>query len=203
MKILLGYRGTLPRAAIAALLSSEDDFEVVGELERTDGLLDVALEARPNVAVLDYTLPGSVEVSNLCLQLRRALPGCGVLALLDRRSLDRGARTLVRLAPQVGLMGTDTTPKDLVDGLRRLAQGKPVLDVDLAVAALRSWDTVLTDREREVLELTALGATAKEIGTSLCLSTGTVRNYLSRILTKLGARTRIEAVRIAQEAAWI
>ena len=71
------------------------------------------------------------------------------------------------------------------------------------IVALRSGDTVLTDRECDVLRLAALGSTAKEIATSLCLSTGTVRNYLSKILNKLSARTRIEAIRIAQDSGWI
>jgi two-component system response regulator DesR len=78
-----------------------------------------------------------------------------------------------------------------------------VLDTEVAVAALTAGDNPLTDREREVLRLALDGAPAKEIAKNLYLSTGTVRNYLSRILDKTGARTRIEAIRIAQEAGWI
>ena len=203
IRILLAHRGALLRGALAALLADEDDLEVVAELGCVDHVLTEAVHVRPQMVVLDCALPGSVPVHELCAALCRRLPECGVLGLLDRQAYGRLGHSLVRLAPRVGLMGTEAPPKDFVEGIRRLTRGEPVLDPDLAVAALRSGNTTLTARECDVLRLAALGATSKEIATSLCLSTGTVRNYLSRILTKLGARTRVEAIRIAQDAGWI
>lgn len=203
IRILLGHRGALLRAALAGLLSDEDDLEVVSELGCADDVLAEALQLRPDLAVLDSALPGTVPMQELCAELYRALPDCGMLALLDRRAYGRIGRSLVPLAPRVGLMSTEATPKDFVEGIRRLVRGEAVMDPDLAVAALRSGAAVLTVRECDVLRLAALGATSKEIASSLCLSTGTVRNYLSRILTKLDARTRIEAIRIAQDNGWI
>lgn len=203
IRILLGYRGALSRGAVAAVLSAQADMEVVAEPARCEQVVPGAVQTRPDVAVIDYALPGGIALAELCRTLCRTVPGCKVLVVLDRRSCAGVGRPLARLVPRVGLIGTESTPADLVDDIRRLARGESVLAADLAVAALRSVDTVLTDREREVLHHARLGATAKEIARSLCLSPGTVRNYLSRVLAKTGARTRIEAIRIAQEAGWI
>jgi two-component system response regulator DesR len=84
-----------------------------------------------------------------------------------------------------------------------LARGEPVLDVELAVAALTAKDNPLTDRELDVLRLARNGAPTKEIASNLYLSAGTVRNHLARIVLKTGARTRQDAIRIAQDAGWI
>jgi two-component system response regulator DesR len=202
-RVLLGHRGALLRGALAELLAREPDLEVVAEIAQADEVLEAARRLRPDVVVLDFTLPGTVALGELCQTLCLTMTGSAVLAVLDGNSCAGVSRSLVRLAPQVGLIGTEATPLDLIDGVRRLARGESVLDAELAVQALLSPENVLTDREREVLRHARLGSTAKEIATSLCLSTGTVRNYLSRILAKTGARTRIEAIRIAQEAGWI
>lgn len=177
--------------------------EVVAELAQGEQVVPAALRERPHVAVLDLQLGGGVAVRELCGTLCRVLPGIRVLTVLDRRSGAGVGRSLARLVPRVGLIGTDAAPADLVDGVRRLVRGEPVLDVTLAMAALNSVESTLTDRECQVLLLARRGATAKEIAANLCLSTGTVRNYLSRVLNKTGARTRIEAIRIAQDAGWI
>lgn len=203
IRVLLGQRGTLLRGALAAVLSQEDDMTVVAEVQRADEVLATAKQDRPDVLVLDFELPGSVSVVKLCGMLGRSLPGSAVLVLLDARASAGAGTELVRYAPRVGFIGTDTSPKELVDGIRRLARGEPVLDAKLAVAALTARVNPLTIREREVLRLALAGAPAKEIAASLFLSPGTVRNYLSRIIAKTGARTRIEAIRIAQEAGWI
>jgi two-component system, NarL family, response regulator DesR len=133
----------------------------------------------------------------------RALPARGVLVLVDREQVLGASLQLARQAPRVGLIATDASPAELVDAVRHIARGEPVLDAGLAVAALTAEVNPLTGREQEVLQLASTGATTREIARRLSLSTGTVRNYLSRILAKTEARTRIEAVRIAQEAGWI
>jgi two-component system response regulator DesR len=199
IRILLGFHGALPRAALSELLAAQVDLTVVAELGRGEDVLPAAQRERPHVAVLDHALPGSVDIEALCAQL----PDCRVLALLDGRSSGRVGRALARLAPQVGLISVDAPPHEFVDAVRRIARGEPVLDAGVAMVALHSRDCVLTGRERDVLRLAAIGATAKEIAMRLGLSPGTVRNYLSRTLTKLDARSRIEAIRIAQDAGWI
>lgn len=199
IRILLGFHGALLRAALSRLLAAQVGLTVVAELGQGEDVLPAAQRERPHIVVLDHALLGSVDVEALCVRL----PDCRVLALLDGRSSGRIGRALARLAPQVGLMSLDSPPHEFVDAVRRLARGEPVLDAGVAMVALHSRDCVLTGRERDVLRLAAIGATAKEIALRLGLSPGTVRNYLSRTLTKLGARTRIEAIRIAQDAGWI
>lgn len=203
IRVLLGQRGTLFRDALAVVLSAEPDLEVVAELARADDVIPVAVHKRPHVAVLDALLPGEVAVSDLCPVLCSTLPDCGVLIVLDRHASPGLSRSLARLAPRVGFIGIETPPGDLIEGVRQLARGEPVLDAELAVAALTAGENPLTERECEVLRLAVDGAPPKEIAQVLYLSAGTVRNYLSRILAKTGARTRIEAIRIARDAGWI
>ncbi len=204
IRVLLGQRGRLVREALSAVMDAQDDLEVVAELSRADEVLPTARRDHPHVAVLDDALPGPITVADLCPTLCAALPACGVLILLDRQSGAGVGRSLARLAPRVGFIGTEeTSPYDLVESVRQLARGEPVLDAEVAVAALTADENPLTDRECEVLRMALDGAPAKEIAQRLYLSAGTVRNYLSRILAKTGARTRIEAIRIAQDAGWI
>jgi two-component system response regulator DesR len=126
-----------------------------------------------------------------------------VLLVLDRCEPAGPGVAMARLAPRVGLIATEASPAQLIEGVRRMARGEPVLDIELAVAALTAKGSPLTERERQILRLAADGTPVKEIAAQLFLCDGTVRNYLSRIVTKTGARTRIEAIRIAQEAGWI
>jgi two-component system response regulator DesR len=200
VRVVLGHRGALVRGALAAVLSQEADLDVLAEVETADDVLPVVARTRPQVVVLDPLLPGEVRIEELCLRLFREL--C-VLILIDRDLVDGASLALVRLAPRVGFIATDASPGDLVDAVRRLAEGAPVLDAAVAVAALKAVDNPLTGREAEVLRLVSTGATAAEIARRLNLSAGTIRNYLSHILTKTDARNRIDAVRKAHEAGWI
>lgn len=202
LRVLLGQRGTLLRSALAAVLSQQPDLEVVAELASREDVLPAAQRQNPHVAVLDFALPGTMPIDDLCWRLDRIRPACRVLLLADQEACARLA-VLAKLAPRVGLIATESSPAHLVDSVRRLARGDAVLDAELAVAALHGNGNPLTQREREVLQLAVDGAPAKEIARRLSLNVGTVRNYLSRSLSKTGARTRIEAIRIAQEAGWI
>lgn len=199
IRVLLGLRGTMFLEALAFALSREPDLEVVARVSRADEVLAAAGRERPHVAVLDLLLPGEIDVDELC----RTLSGAKVLLMLDRELYYRVSVSLARLVPRVGFIATDATLDDLVASLRHLVQGKPVLDAELAMAAVRADENPLTSREREVLALAKTGATVHEVARSLHLSAGTVRNYLSNILIKTGARTRIEAIRIAEAAGWI
>lgn len=202
IRVVLGQKGALVRAALVAILSQERDIDVIADLANRDDLLTVARRQRPDVVVLDRSMLYGDSPRGLCGALCRPPSGCSVLIMLDRDA--RGvSRALARLAPKVGLIATEASPVDLVDAVRRLARGRPVLDVDLAVAALTAGENPLTERERDVLRLAVDGASAKEIARDLHLSAGTVRNYLSRTLTKTGGRNRIQAIRIAQDAGWI
>lgn len=198
IRVVLGHRGTLVRGALAAMLSRESDLDVMAELDCSDDVLN-AVRLRPHVVVLEPQLPGKVGIEDLC----RKLVGRGVLVLIDHEAIAATSLALVKQAPRIGLLATDATPDQMVQAVRDVAKGLPVVDVRLAVAALKAGDNPLTDRECEVLRQVTTGATAQEIARTLSLSAGTVRNYLSRILAKTGARSRIEAIRKAQDAGWI
>lgn len=201
IRILLCQKGTLWRTALATVLSQEDDLDVVAERSNGEEVLPTAVSERPHVVVLDADLPGGPPVDRLCELLRATAPACGVLLLMERKA--PAAKVIAALAPRVGLIGVDASPERLIAGIRDLAGGQPVMDPDLVLAMLSARDNPLTEREREVLFMASRGAPTREIAARLFLSAGTVRNYLSRALAKTGARTRIEAVRIAQDAGWI
>lgn len=199
IRVVLGHHGALVRGALAAVLSQETDLDVMADIEKADDVLPAVARTRAHVVVLDPMLDGNIRIEELCLRLREP----GILILIDRDLLTGVSLALVRLAPRVGFIATDASPADLAEAVRQLAHGAAVIDPGVAVAALRAGENPLTQRECEVLRLVTTGATAQEIARSLNLSAGTIRNYLSHILSKTGARSRIEAVRKAQEAGWI
>jgi two-component system response regulator DesR len=102
-----------------------------------------------------------------------------------------------------GVVGTEAAPCELVRGIRRLARGERVIDAGLAVAMVAAPRSPLSPRELNVLSVAASGVPSAEVAAELHLSTGTVRNYISAILRKTGARNRLEAVRLAEGAGWL
>ena len=199
--IALAQRAVLWREGLAALLGREGDFRVVVRPTRLEDVWPAVRRRRPDVILLDADLPGDPGLDTVCAKLCERRPEVKVLILVERWAA--ALAVLTRLAPQTGFLTVDASPAQLMDGLRRIVDGKPVLDLELAVAALSAVDNPLTDREREVLVKSVDGAPTKAIAAELFLSTGTVRNYLSRAITKTGARSRIEAVRIARDEGWI
>ena len=203
IRVVLAQKGILICRALAQLLANEDDLHVVAELGACDEVLPAAIRERPHVAIIDYTLPGSPVIQVLCTELCQKVPDCRILMILDRSMPSLPGAALARMAPKVGLLATDASPFQLVDSVRRLARGQAVLDVDIAVAALSATTNPLTRREQQVLLLVTEGTPTKEVAARLFLTDGTVRNHLSRITAKIGARTLIEAVKRAQEAGWV
>jgi two-component system, NarL family, response regulator DesR len=202
IRTLLAHRGALIRGALAFLLDQQEDIEVIGELEHAFEVVPSVLANRPDVVVLDLDLLGMDALPVAC-GLHDEKHRCGVLILAERRRSGVLRKVVAREAPRgVGFMVKDGPPSRLVDAVRRVAAGDPYLDAELVVAALHDRNP-LTQREVEVLSLAAQGGTVHEIAGKLVLSPGTVRNHVSRILAKTGARTRIEAVRIATDAGWI
>lgn len=202
IRILLAHDGELLRAAVAALLSKEADFAVVAQVAHGGDLVPAALRHRPHVIILDHDLPGA-EILGYD-RLWESIPvTCRMLVLLDSRRPAELEPPLLEHSDRLGFLSKTTSPARLVAGIRRVAAGETVLDAALAVAALRARRCPFTVREREVLALAADGLPPTEIAVRTCLSVGTVRNYLSRAMAKTAARTRIEAIRIAQEAGWL
>ena len=191
------------RQALAAVISGEDDLEVPWQLARGDEVLALAMREQPDVILLDFALPDATATGELCEKICAQVPECRILMLVDRRACAGLLPILTRLTPRVGIVATEDSVPRLIEGVRQLMAGEFVLDVELAVAALNADRNPLTERERAILRLAQKGEPAKEIASRLYLSAGTVRNYLSRVMAKTGARTRIEAVRRAQDAGWI
>ncbi|GAA4094628.1 response regulator transcription factor [Actinomadura miaoliensis] len=191
---------TILREALVELLSLEGDMEVVAEVAAGGEIVPAALEHRPDVAVIDIGLPGQDGVS-AAAELRERLPDCRVVILtaITRPGTLRGA-----LGARVdAFVPKDIRPAELADAIRTVAAGGRVVDPDLALAALQAPESPLTHRETEVLRMSATGAQPMEIAERLFLTYGTVRNYLSSAVVKLGARNRVDAIRIASESGWI
>ncbi|HKH06389.1 MAG TPA: response regulator transcription factor [Acidimicrobiales bacterium] len=200
IKVLIAEDMHLIRGALVALLSLEEDMEVVAELDRGDGIVAAALAARPDVAVLDIDLPG-LDGLAAAGRLREQLPDCRVLILTG---LSQPGHLLRALQVHVrGFIVKDAPATTLADGIRRVAAGERVIDPDLVVAALETGVSPLTTRETDVLRAAEDGGATDEIATTLSLSPATVRNYLSNAITKVGARNRIDAIRIARNAGWL
>jgi two-component system response regulator DesR len=200
--VVLGHRSRLMAGALSSMITQSADMHVVAESCDVE-LLALARCRKPHVVVFDHDLAGTTGVDEFCCRLCFALPQTRVLVITDQKRSAGTLGQLVKLAPQVGLIATEAAPADLISGIRQLARGEPVLDVRMALAAFTADPSPLTDRECEVLRLARDGAPVKDIAGRLHLSRGTVRNHLSRVLTKTGGRTRIEAIRIAQEAGWV
>ncbi|MEU7061139.1 response regulator transcription factor [Streptomyces sp. NPDC046197] len=200
LKILLAEDVHMIRGALVALLELEPDLEVVAEVDRGDCIVRTALETRPDVAVIDVDLPGTDGLT-AAADLHEQLPSCRTLILT---SLGRPGTLRRALSAHVtGFLLKDSPPDQLALAVRSVAAGRRVVDPQLALAAWDCADNPLSARELEVLRLAARGADAAEIAGCLFLSKGTVRNYLTAIVSKLGARNRIDAIRLAEEAGWI
>ena len=200
IRVLIAEDQTMVRGALAALLSLEEDIEVVAEASRGDEVVSAAQDAQPDVALLDIEMPGGDGLS-AAAALRENLPACRVLILTTfgragylRRAMDSGA---------VGFLLKDAPSSELATAIRRVMAGERVVDPGLAVAALSEGESPLTEREREVLSASANGATIEEVARKLYLSEGTVRNYLSTAIKKLDARNRVEAARLADRKGWL
>jgi two-component system response regulator DesR len=200
IRVLIAEDMHMIRGALVALLSREHDMQVVAELDRGDGILDVALQERPDVAVLDIDLPGLDGLSAAAI-LHERLPTCQILVLTG---LSQPGHLLRALKLHVrGFILKDAPAATLAQGVRSVAAGKRVIDPELLAAALETGESPLTRRETDVLRAAESGISTEEIAQRLFLSSATVRNYLSNAIAKVGGRSRIEAIRIAKDAGWI
>ncbi|WP_067137112.1 response regulator transcription factor [Microtetraspora malaysiensis] len=201
INVLLAEDMHLIRGALAALIELEDDMRVVGEVATGEEAVARGVELRPEVVVLDIQMPGRLDGIAAAEEFRARAPECALLMLTSagrtetlRRALAAGAR---------GFMVKDAPPARLAEAIRRVAAGESVIDPSLAAAAITERPNPLTPREAAVLRRAGEGADLAEIAAGLFLSKGTVRNYLGAIVTKLDARNRLDAVRIAAENGWI
>jgi two-component system, NarL family, response regulator DesR len=200
IKVLIAEDQAMIRGALAALLGTEEDIEVVAQVDRGDRVVEAALKSSPDVALLDIEMPGQDGIT-AAAELRKKMPECRVLILTVF-----GRPGYLRKAVDAGISGfllKDAPPDELASAIRRTAQGEKVIDTKLAVAALSEGSSPLTPRERDVLAMSTRGASVEEIARSLRLTNGTVRNHLSIAIQKLNAHNRVEAARIAEEKGWL
>lgn len=200
IRLLIADDQALVRGAMAALLGLETDLDVVAQVGRGDEVVAAALQHHPDVALLDVEMPGLDGIA-ATHALRKALPTCRVLVVTTfgrpgylRRAMEAGAS---------GFLVKDTPSAQLAEAVRRVAAGLRVVDPILAVESLMVGQSPLTEREQDVLRVAAGGGTVADIARATCLGEGTVRNYLSATMSKTGARTHADAVRIAENNGWL
>lgn len=199
IRILLAEDQALVRGALAALLALEPDFEVLASVADGEAALREAHRLAPDILVTDIEMPGTsgLEVAQRVQRFDRP---CKVVIVTTfarpgylRRALDAGV---------AGYLLKDAPAERLAAALRKVYAGGRAVDPELACEAWSEQDP-LTDRERQVLRLAGEGLAAAEIGQRLNLSPGTVRNYLSEAIGKLGAGNRVEAYRLARQRGWL
>ncbi|MFV2145492.1 response regulator transcription factor [Isoptericola sp. G70] len=200
IRIVLADDETLIRDAVAQLLDLEDDLDVIAVAASGTEAVAVVRHLRPDVAVLDLQMPGAdgIEVAE---QVRTEVPDCGIVIVTGhgrpghlKKALGAGVR---------GFLPKTVSATVLAAAIRQVASGGRYVDPELAADAIAAGDSPLTAREADVLELAADGARVEEIADRAALAPGTVRNYLSSAVAKLGVTNRHEAVRVARAKGWV
>jgi len=199
IRIVLAEDQAMVRGALVALLKLEPDFEVVADAPDGEIAWDLVKQHQPDLVVSDIEMP---KLTGLELAQRvHDDPGNTRVVIVTtfaragylRRAMDAGVR---------GYLLKDSPSAQLADALRQVHRGNRVIDPQLAMAAWTEQDP-LSDRERQVLRLAGEGSSSADIAEQLSLSQGTVRNYLSEIISKLGVSNRIEAYRLARQQGWL
>jgi two-component system response regulator DesR len=199
IRVLLAEDQSMVLGALAALLELEPDIEVVGRAHDGREALALLDTAKPDVVLTDIEMPNLTGLE-LAAELKRRGSPARVVILTTfarggylRRALDAGA---------AGYLLKDAPAERLAEAIRRVHAGLRAVDPELAAAAWEDADP-LTDRERQVLRLAGEGQSSARIAAELHLSEGTVRNYLSEAISKVGAGNRVEAARIARQKGWL
>ena len=198
--VVLAEDQGMVRGALSVLLSIEKDIEVVASAADGSGALALVVQHRPQVLITDIEMPGMTGLE-LAARVRELYPETQVLILTTfarpgylRRALEAGAH---------GYMLKDRPSTELAEAVRRVRQGLRVVDPSLAAETWNAEPDPLTDREREILRRAGEGESTGDIAKALRLSEGTVRNYLSEAISKLGAQNRTEAARLARTRGWL
>ncbi|MDX2291713.1 MULTISPECIES: response regulator [Streptomyces] len=200
VRVLLAEDPGMTRGALALQLGMEPDIEVVARVGRGDEIVDRALVARPDVALLDIELPGRSGL-DAAAELRDEVPDCRVLILTPFAR--PGALRRAREAGAAGFLVKDGPVEELAEAVRKVLRGETVVDPALAAAARAAEPNPLTAPEREALSATADGATVADLAARLRLPEPAVRDLLASAAGKTGARDRREAARAARRRGWL
>lgn len=200
IKVVLAEDQAMVLGALAALLELEPDIEVIARCANGRDALRAVEKLGPDVLVTDIEMPEMTGLE-VAAALKISRPAVRTVILTTfarpgylRRALDSGAR---------GYLLKDRPAAELADAVRRVHMGLRVVDPGLATEAWSAEDDPLTDRERQILQRAGDGRSSSEIAGELRLSEGTVRNYLSEAISKLGAANRVDAARIARAKGWL
>lgn len=199
IRIVLAEDQAMVRGALSALLGLEPDIEVLGAAADGEAAWRMLQQLQPDILVTDIEMPGLSGLELAQRIVRHGLPIKVVIVTTFARS------GFLRRALDAGVCGyllKDAPAEKLADALRQVQHGGRAIDPQLALDAWSQADP-LNDRERQVLRLSGDGRSAGEIATQLGLSHGTVRNYLSECIGKLGVANRIEAYRLARQKGWL
>lgn len=200
IRVLIADDQAMVRGGLAALLDLEIDLSVVAEVGRGDEVVAAAVQAQPDVVLMDVEMPGRNGIQATA-DLRAALPEVRVLIVTTF-----GRPGFLRRAMQAGAQGfvvKDTPARQLAEAVRRVHSGLRVVDPRLATDSLIGGDSPLTERETDVLVAARSGGSIADIAKIVHLSEGTVRNHLSAAIGKTTARNRADAVRIADVSGWL
>lgn len=201
IRILIAEHVALVRAGLVACMSAERDIEVVAEVDHGEQVARTVSSLQPDVVVIDDEIAGGDDKFAVIRAVYSASPSCRTLIMATRpRPCD--LRKAVA-AHATGFVRKDASPESIGAAIRQVAMGRKALDPDLAFATLDVPANPMTQRERSVLRLAAGGAPTAEIALQLCLAAGTVRNHISSIIAKVGARNRVDAIRIADGFGWL
>lgn len=200
IRVLLAEDQTMLRGALAALLELEPDIQVVAQAANGREAERLTRETKPDVVVTDIEMPEWTGLE-FAAALKDSGSKASVIILTTfarpgylRRALDAGAR---------GYLLKDRPASELAQAIRRVHTGLRAVDPELAAEAWNADADPLNDRERQILQRAGEGRTSAEIAADLRLSEGTVRNYLSEAIAKLGAANRVDAARIARQRGWL
>lgn len=199
IRILLAEDQAMVRGALSALLGLEADIEVLGAAADGEEAWRELQRHKPDILVTDIEMPGLTGLELAQRIQRQELPIKVVIVTTFARS------GFLRRALDAGVSGyllKDAPAEELAEALRKVYLGGRVIDPQLAVEAWSESDP-LNDRERQVLRLAGEGMSAVDIAATLSLSAGTIRNYLSEAIGKLGVGNRIEAYRLARQKGWL
>lgn len=200
LRILIADDDDLVAEAFEALLATEPGLIVVARVSRGDLVAAAVAEYHPDVAILDVAMPGATGIE-AAAGVSQAHPLCKVLLLTALEGSGHLHKALA--AGASGYILKSTTAVRLIEAIRKVAAGGTVIDPDLATAALLCGRSPLTESETAILKLVAEGLTTDRIASQLFLSKGTLRNYLSNAMAKLGAETRTEAFIKAERQGWL
>jgi len=200
IRVIVAEDQAMVLGALAALLETEPDITVCGRAANGREALTAIAKQKPDVLVTDIEMPEMTGLT-LAAEVRERHPQTRVVILTTfarpgylRRALDAGAK---------GYLLKDRPAAELAEAVRRVHRGLRVVDPDLAAEAWDSGSDPLTERERQILWRAGEGKSSLDIADELHLSEGTVRNYLSEAISKLGAANRVDAARIARAKGWL